>query len=139
LFSGYYRVNYDEKYWIKLFDYLQNNNINTIHEINRAALIDDLMNFARADYINYKIVIPALRYLTRENHYLPWRAFYNNLPYLNNRFRGRSIEELYKVRIIERKRDKIIQRRIIYLDILMRNRERERKRERERERERESI
>ncbi|KAM0729596.1 Aminopeptidase N [Formica fusca] len=94
--SGYYRVNYDEKYWMKLFDYLKYDNINTIHKNNRAALIDDLMNLARADYINYKTVISALMYLKQENDYIPWRAFYNNLPYLNNRFRGRSIEDIYK-------------------------------------------
>lgn len=93
-------MNYNEEYWLKLFDYLKNNTINTIHEINRAALIDDLMNFARADYIDYKTVISALMYLKRENDYLPWRAFYNNLPYLNNRFWGRSIEDIYKVRIL---------------------------------------
>ncbi|XP_050466418.1 putative aminopeptidase-2 [Cataglyphis hispanica] len=96
--SGYYRVNYDKKYWMKLFDYLKtSNNINTIHKINRAALIDDLMNLARADYIDYKTVISALTYLNRESNYIPWRAFYNNLPYLNNRFRGRSIEDIYKI------------------------------------------
>ncbi|KAL6443889.1 hypothetical protein ACFW04_001722 [Cataglyphis niger] len=96
--SGYYRVNYDKKYWIYLFDYLKtNNNINTIHKINCAALIDDLMNLARADYIDYKTVISALKYLNRERNYIPWRALYNNLPYLNNRFRGRSIEDIYKI------------------------------------------
>ncbi|XP_072748197.1 putative aminopeptidase-2 [Anoplolepis gracilipes] len=98
--SGYYRVNYDEKYWKKLFDYLKNDttDINTIPAINRAVLIDDLMNLARADSldISYKTVISALMYLKRENDYLPWRAFYNNLPYLNNRFRGRSIKDIYK-------------------------------------------
>lgn len=101
LFSGYYRVNYDKKYWMKLFDYLKtSNNIKTIHKINCAALIDDLMNLARADYIDYKTVISALMYLNRESNYIPWRAFYNNLPYLDNRFRGRSIEDIYKVRIL---------------------------------------
>lgn len=104
MFSGYYRVNYDKKYWMHLFDYLKtNNNINTIHKINCAALIDDLMNLARADYIDYKTVISALMYLKQERDYIPWRAFYNNLPYLNNRFRGRSIEDIYKVRILHGK------------------------------------
>ncbi|XP_012230687.2 putative aminopeptidase-2 [Linepithema humile] len=96
--SGYYRVNYEEAYWIKLINLLRNYTfkLRQIHEINRAAIIDDVMNLARADYIDYKIAISATMYLARENDYLPWRAFYNNLPYLNNRFRGRDIEGLYK-------------------------------------------
>ncbi|XP_011870129.1 PREDICTED: uncharacterized protein LOC105563274 [Vollenhovia emeryi] len=94
--SGYYRVNYNKKHWMELIDYLNNQDFQTIHEINRAALIDDLMNLARADYIDYKTVISATMYLEKENNYFPWRAFFNNLPYLNNRFAGREIEHLYK-------------------------------------------
>lgn len=82
-----------------MIDYLKNQDIQTIHEINRASLIDDLMNLARADYIDYKTVISAMMYLEKEDSYYPWRAFFNNLPYLNNRFAGRDIEGLYKVRV----------------------------------------
>lgn len=57
------------------------------------------MNLARADYIDYKTVISAMMYLEKEDSYYPWRAFFNNLPYLNNRFAGRDIEGLYKVRV----------------------------------------
>lgn len=101
LFSGYYRVNYHQYYWMKLIDYLKNKDFRTIHEINRAALIDDLMNLARADYIDYKTVISAAMYLEKEDNYLPWRAFFNNLPYLNNRFAGRDIEGIYKVCMLQ--------------------------------------
>ncbi|KYN33599.1 Aminopeptidase N [Trachymyrmex septentrionalis] len=94
--SGYYRVNYNKPHWLKLIDYLKTQDIQTIHEINRAALIDDLMNLARADYIDYETVISATMYLERENNYFPWRAFFNNLPYLNNRFVGRDNEDIYK-------------------------------------------
>ncbi|XP_012524023.2 uncharacterized protein LOC105829586 [Monomorium pharaonis] len=94
--SGYYRVNYDKEHWTKLINYLKNEDIQTIHETNRAALINDLMNLARAGYIDYKTVINATMYLEREDNYFPWQAFFNNLPYLNNRFVGRDIEGLYK-------------------------------------------
>lgn len=86
---------------MELIDYLKNQDIKTIHEINRAALIDDLMNLARADYIDYKTVISATMYLQKEDNYFPWRAFFNNLPYLNNRFAGRDIEGIYKVRMLQ--------------------------------------
>ncbi|XP_039306626.1 uncharacterized protein LOC105193936 [Solenopsis invicta] len=94
--SGYYRVNYNKEYWMKLIDYLKKQDIQLIHEINRAALIDDLMNLGRADYIDYNIVITATMYLAKEDNYFPWRAFFNNLDYLNKRFTGRDIEGLYK-------------------------------------------
>ena len=99
MFLGYYRVNYNKQHWLKLIDYLKTQDIQTIHEINRAALIDDLMNLARADYIDYETVISATMYLKKENNYFPWRAFFNNLPYLNNRFIGRDNEDIYKVRM----------------------------------------
>jgi aminopeptidase N len=94
--SGYYRVNYDPNHWMKIIDYLKNQDFETIHEINRAALVDDLMNLARADYIDYRTVLSALTYLEKENSYFPWRALFNNLPYLNNRFAGREGEGIYK-------------------------------------------
>ncbi|XP_011706301.1 PREDICTED: uncharacterized protein LOC105461501 [Wasmannia auropunctata] len=94
--SGFYRVNYKKEHWMELIDYLKNENFETIDEINRAALIDDLMNLARAGYIDYKIAISATMYLKQETSYYPWIAFFNNLPYLNNRFTGRDIEGLYK-------------------------------------------
>lgn len=95
-------MNYEEDDWRKLINLLRNPtfNLRQIHEINRAAIIDDVMNLARADYIDYKTAISTTMYLKREIDYLPWRAFYNNLPYLNNRFRGRDIEGLYKVHAI---------------------------------------
>ncbi|XP_032687648.1 putative aminopeptidase-2 [Odontomachus brunneus] len=94
--SGFYRVNYNEDHWLLLIAILQYTSNNIIDEINCAALIDDVMNLARANYVNYKIAISATQYLTRERNYAPWRAFYNNLPYLNRRFRGRDMDTLYK-------------------------------------------
>lgn len=95
-------MNYDKDSWQKLINLLTNRtfNLRQIHVINRATIIDDVMNLARANYIDYEIAISATMYLRREIDYLPWRAFYNNLPYLNNRFRGRDIESLYKVCVI---------------------------------------
>ncbi|KAL0111090.1 hypothetical protein PUN28_012804 [Cardiocondyla obscurior] len=93
--SGYYRVNYNKNHWIQLIDFLKSQNFAVIHEINRAGLIDDLMNFARAGYVDYKTAITATMYLEYEDNYSPWRAFFNNLPYLDKRFAGRDIEGLY--------------------------------------------
>lgn len=45
--TGYYRVNYDDNNWILLIQQL-NNNHEAIHVINRAQIIDDAMDLARA-------------------------------------------------------------------------------------------
>lgn len=95
VFSGFYRVNYNN--WERLINALKMPSLYNIHEINRAAIIDDLMNLARANYVNYGIAVSATEYLIKERDYLPWRAFYNNLPYLNRRLLGTDMEDLYKV------------------------------------------
>lgn len=80
--SGYYRVNYDYKTWQDITDFLKSDKYSTIHEINRAALIDDLLNLGRAGQLNYSVVLNATQYLVNETNYIPWRAFFNGLTYV---------------------------------------------------------
>lgn len=80
--TGYYRVNYDYKTWQDITDFLKSDKYSTIHEINRAALIDDLLNLGRAEQLNYSVVLNATQYLVNETNYIPWRAFFNGLTYV---------------------------------------------------------
>lgn len=88
---GYYRVNYDDSNWKRIIDVLRTGKFEKIHKVNRAALIDDLMNLAKAGYVGYDLVFSATEYLQYEKDDLPWRAFYNGLTYLHNRFEGQEI------------------------------------------------
>ncbi|XP_071569022.1 aminopeptidase N [Temnothorax nylanderi] len=81
---GYYRVNYDEDNWKMLIRYLKSNNFKNIHVINRAALLDDSFNLARAGYVNYSVPFDLARYLRRETEYEPWVAAVNNFNFLNH-------------------------------------------------------
>jgi aminopeptidase N len=72
--SSYYRVNYDNALWNLLIQDLNSDKFETIHLLNRAQLVDDSLNLARAGRIGYKIPFGILEYLSKESDYIPWAA-----------------------------------------------------------------
>uniref|UniRef100_A0A0C9QRU9 Aminopeptidase N n=1 Tax=Fopius arisanus TaxID=64838 RepID=A0A0C9QRU9_9HYME len=96
--AGYYRVNYDNDSWTRIIEGIKQN-LTQIHEINRASIIDDLLNLARAGYTDYMTALSATEYLIQETNYIPWRAAFNGLSYLTKKFTGREINALYKQHI----------------------------------------
>ncbi|XP_071548243.1 aminopeptidase N-like isoform X2 [Panulirus ornatus] len=83
--TGYYRVNYDEANWELLTRQLQENH-EVIHVTNRAQLIDDALNLARAGHLSYRVALGVISYLAKERHYVAWKAAFNNLQYLRDMF-----------------------------------------------------
>lgn len=81
--TGYYRVNYDQENWLMLTNYLNSKHFQKIHRANRAALVDDAFNLARAGYVNYSIPFDLSSYLVQETDYEPWVAAVNNIRFLN--------------------------------------------------------
>ncbi|XP_068578982.1 aminopeptidase N-like [Cebidichthys violaceus] len=77
---GYYRVNYDPENWKRLID-----NLSTNHElipvINRAQLVDDAFNLARAKIISTVLALQTTQYLNKERDYMPWESALNNLDF----------------------------------------------------------
>ncbi|CAD1472151.1 unnamed protein product, partial [Heterotrigona itama] len=92
--TGFYRVNYDKASWYRIIDALNSDEYEKINVLNRAALIDDLLNLARADLLDYQTAFDGLRYLTREKDYLPFKAAFSALTYLDQRLSGQN--EYYK-------------------------------------------
>uniref|UniRef100_H3CNZ7 Aminopeptidase n=1 Tax=Tetraodon nigroviridis TaxID=99883 RepID=H3CNZ7_TETNG len=78
--TGYYRVNYDQGNWEKLLDTL-----NTSHEsipvINRAQLVDDAFNLARAKIISTELALRTTTYLKNEREFMPWESAIDNLDF----------------------------------------------------------
>ncbi|XP_069030471.1 aminopeptidase N-like [Embiotoca jacksoni] len=78
--SGYFRVNYDLGNWDRLISLL-----NTTHQalsiINRAQIIDDAFNLARAKIISTKLALRTTKYLSKERDYIPWASALRNLDY----------------------------------------------------------
>lgn len=100
--TGFYRVNYDTYSWRRLINQLDSEGFESIHVLNRAQIIDDLFNLARATYVDYKLVLNASRYLTRETNHLPWKAFFNGLSYVYERFEKQSEYQEYLERYISK-------------------------------------
>ncbi|XP_051974431.1 thyrotropin-releasing hormone-degrading ectoenzyme-like [Xyrauchen texanus] len=71
--TGYFRVNYDLHNWRLLIQQLMTNP--TIISVgNRAGLIDDVFNLARAGYLPQKVPLQIISYLSQESDFLPWHA-----------------------------------------------------------------
>uniref|UniRef100_A0A1Y9H9F5 Aminopeptidase n=1 Tax=Anopheles farauti TaxID=69004 RepID=A0A1Y9H9F5_9DIPT len=85
--TGYYRVNYDVESWHKLITVLNSDRFDsTIPVINRAQLVDDVSNLARAGEVDYEVALSLLQYLERETEYIPWSTAYNALLHLDRMY-----------------------------------------------------
>ncbi|XP_041820045.1 thyrotropin-releasing hormone-degrading ectoenzyme-like [Chelmon rostratus] len=71
--TGYFRVNYDLQNWKLLIQQLHNNP-QIISVGNRAGLIDDAFNLARAGYLPQGVPLQLIGYLPEETSFLPWHS-----------------------------------------------------------------
>ncbi|XP_055550407.1 uncharacterized protein LOC129732954 [Wyeomyia smithii] len=85
--TSYYRVNYDSENWKLIINSLLQDP-STIHVQNRAQLINDAYNLARADRIDMAVALELMTYLKKEYAYPPWAAAGTVLTYFNNKLRG---------------------------------------------------
>ncbi|GAB1862314.1 Aminopeptidase N [Camponotus japonicus] len=104
--SGFYRVNYNYDGWQRIFNVLNSDKFNEIHVLNRAGIVDDLLNLGRAGLQNYETVLNGLMYLKQETNYLPFKAALNGLDYLNKRFAGYEEHSLFKEYVLSLLHDK---------------------------------
>jgi len=84
--TGYYRVNYDSNNWNLLINQLSNESHTDINTLNRAQLIDDSLDLARAGQLSYDIALEVIGYLNKEEEYVPWASALSNLAYLEQMF-----------------------------------------------------
>ncbi|XP_050068381.1 aminopeptidase N [Anopheles maculipalpis] len=103
--TGYYRVNYDERNWQLIVKHLQDRNkYKTIAASNRAQLIDDALNLARAGYLDYAVALNVTRYLVHETDYVPWKAAIAALNYIDSmliRTRHYGLFKKYSMDLLE--------------------------------------
>ncbi|XP_073942539.1 putative aminopeptidase-2 [Choristoneura fumiferana] len=72
--SGFYRVNYDNTNWAMITQALMSNQRTAIHEFNRAQIVDDALQLARAGVLRYERAFNIISFLRNEDQYAPWLA-----------------------------------------------------------------
>lgn len=83
-------MNYDTELWTQLVKQL-NVSHDVIHVMNRAQLIDDSFNLARAGMLDYNVALNLSTYLQAEDDYIPWYTAIECFSYVVERMR-RSAE-----------------------------------------------
>ncbi|NXR20827.1 AMPN Aminopeptidase, partial [Cinclus mexicanus] len=83
--TGYFRVNYNQENWDQLLNQLGTDQT-VIPVINRAQIIDDAFNLARAKYVDVTLALNTTLFLIRETEYMPWQAALRNLQYFQLMF-----------------------------------------------------
>ncbi|NWR24699.1 AMPN Aminopeptidase, partial [Emberiza fucata] len=83
--TGYFRVNYNPENWNQLVQQLDTNHM-VFPVINRAQIIDDAFNLARAKYVDVTLALSTTRFLSQETEYMPWQAALTNLKYFKLMF-----------------------------------------------------
>ncbi|XP_047453445.1 aminopeptidase Ey-like [Mugil cephalus] len=78
--TGYYRVNYDLGNWERLFSQLESDH-QVIPVMNRAQLVDDAFNLARAGLVSTSLALRTTSYLSLETEFMPWQSALDNLHY----------------------------------------------------------
>ncbi|CAB3260804.1 unnamed protein product [Arctia plantaginis] len=84
--QGYYRVNYDDILWERIIETLEDPETREIiHPLNRATLVDDALNLARAGKLHYDIAFRVVLTMEHETEYAVWKAFVRNMEFLRKR------------------------------------------------------
>ncbi|KAF6203836.1 hypothetical protein GE061_002171 [Apolygus lucorum] len=95
--TGFYRVNYDERNWQLIIAQLRDpDRFLNIGELNRAQLIDDSLQLARAGQLNYSVALNLTTYLAEEVSYLPWETAFPGLGFLNTMLKKMPIYDKFK-------------------------------------------
>lgn len=103
--SGYYRVNYDEGNWNSLKEQLNSDHTQLIGA-DRAGLLDDALNLARAGNLSYNLALDLTAYLSKEQEYVPWISALNGMAYFASQFSTYDMEKntqyyrIYKLYIL---------------------------------------
>jgi aminopeptidase N len=80
--TGYYRVNYDERNWKELAELLKSDHTK-INELNRAQILDDSLQLARANHLSYEVALGLTEYLSQEMNYIPWQAAFKSFSFID--------------------------------------------------------
>ena len=75
------RVNYAKDNWNLLVKQLMKDH-SSIHVINRAQIMDDALNLANSDLLDYETTLSLTGYISQERDYIPWASTLSGKTYL---------------------------------------------------------
>lgn len=96
MFLGFYRINYDIRHWLLIQNQLEND-FNLIPTKNRAQILNDALELAAFDYLDYNIALNLTKYLWSENEYLPWASCIQSFQDIKLILANTHYHELFKV------------------------------------------
>ncbi|KZC13132.1 Aminopeptidase N [Dufourea novaeangliae] len=99
--TGYYRVNYDRTNWQMIINQLNKDSFRDISTNNRAQLIDDALNLAKADQLHYSTALDVTSYLAHETEYLPWKAAFTAMQFLDTMLIRTPSYDKFRVYILQ--------------------------------------
>nr|XP_012225741.1 PREDICTED: glutamyl aminopeptidase-like isoform X1 [Linepithema humile] len=70
--TGYYRANYDVGNWQQLMRYLNSDDYNKIHILNRAQIIDDAFYFFVQKQLRYNLFWNLTNFVIRDTNFVTW-------------------------------------------------------------------
>ncbi|CAF1185611.1 unnamed protein product, partial [Didymodactylos carnosus] len=92
---GFFRTNYDERNWNLIIKQLINGHENfTVTE--RAGLVDDVFNLARAGIVPASLVFDMLKYATKEEKYIVWERILSGVSYIEQMLSHTPTFSLFK-------------------------------------------
>ncbi|KAG5317767.1 AMPN Aminopeptidase, partial [Pseudoatta argentina] len=87
---GYYRVNYDKTTLGQISEYLISDDINKIHVLNRAQIIDDAFYFFIKKETDLNVFLALTKYLQQETDFIAWYPMFKGLEYMSTFFHYQS-------------------------------------------------
>lgn len=81
--TGYYRIQYDTANYNLLTNELVSGDVNKIHPLSRAQLIDDLLDFTSTQRLPVPLLLDLLKYLKNEREYGPWVTATNAINFIS--------------------------------------------------------
>ncbi|KAL6258043.1 hypothetical protein P5V15_009961 [Pogonomyrmex californicus] len=81
--TGYYRVFYNRKSWLRIVRYLNSKNCTNINVLNRAQIIDDTFHLTISGELDFSVFWEVVSYLKWERDYIPWYSMFKAVEHMS--------------------------------------------------------
>lgn len=115
--TGPFPVNYDEKNWNLLAQFLQTPNRDKIPVNTRAKLLHDAWNLAYAGDLNFGVALNMTLFLKYEREFLAWNPIFSMIDHIGRHIDSSSVHKKFQVRLQNNIVFILFKLRLVYLDL----------------------